>query len=266
MKPLPPHHNQNGTFRNCGKNYEDRGFFDMVKWITTKKSQPRIVFPIVKPDLTPWLTNDTAGLHALWIGHATWLLRIRGVTVLTDPIFSDRATPISSFGPKRTTPPALTVSELPDISIVVLSHDHYDHADLPSLRALALKTNSDGSKVRFIVPLGFARWFKTNGLPVPHELDWWEHIACCDATITSTPVQHWCKRGLSGMNDRLWCGFMIEHKGKKVYFSGDTGYSEDFIQTYANLGAPDVALLPIGAYAPRWFMKPQHINPEDTQL
>ena len=260
----PAHHNPDGSFKNLDSNFKQHSFTDAMKWMWKRKTPEPIRFEVLKPNLSPWTQKENSGVHALWIGHSTFLLRIHGITVLTDPIFSERASPVQWAGPKRSTPVALKIEELPPVDVVILSHDHYDHTDINSLRALAKLKSSTGKTPVFLTPLGFKKWFKKNDLPPSVDKDWWESEVVAGLKFTPTPVQHWGKRSLGDDNTRLWCAWMIESQGKKIYFSGDTGYSTDFVQTNQRFGAVDLALIPIGAYAPEWFMKPQHVNPEDA--
>jgi N-acyl-phosphatidylethanolamine-hydrolysing phospholipase D len=262
--PRPPHHNADGTFKNMGANFEDRGMGDVIKWWWQRETPEPIQFEIVPPNLSPWLQKDSLGIHALWIGHSTFLIRMHGLTILTDPVFSKRASPVQWAGPKRSTPVALQLEQLPPIDVVILSHDHYDHTDLNSLRGIAKLKSSTGQKPVFLSPLGFKKWFAKNDLPETIEKNWWDSAQVSQVRFTATPVQHWGKRGIGDNNSRLWCGWMIESQGKKIFFNGDTGYSTDFVQTFERFGPVDLALIPIGAYDPEWFMKPQHVNPEEA--
>lgn len=250
-----------GAFRNTDTTLKDKSFGSFLRWKMNSTKPVPMGFERVRPDLSPWIQKDSTGLHALWVGHSTYLLRIGPYTVLTDPIFSDRASPVSWAGPQRTTAPALELRELPPIDVVILSHDHYDHTDLPSLKALDSMSRQKGHPIKFIAPMGFKSWFKDNGMELYTELNWWQSVDLGGIQLTSTPVQHWSKREFWGQNRRLWSGWMIKTAEFQVYFGGDTGYSKDFAETYSRLGAPDLALLPIGAYSPRWFMGDFHVDP-----
>jgi len=206
--------------------------------------------------------RDNRGETTLtWIGHATLLLQVGGVNVLTDPQFSERASPVSWAGPRRRVPPALPVEALPHIDVVLISHNHYDHLDRASVRALAAQP---GGPPRFFVPLGLKRWFAGEGIVTVLEQDWWEHADVPGLRIHQVPAQHFSSRTPWDRNAVLWGGFVVEHPSLRFYFAGDTGYSRDFADIRARLGPIDLAALPIGAYEPRWFMRAMHINPAEA--
>jgi N-acyl-phosphatidylethanolamine-hydrolysing phospholipase D len=194
------------------------------------------------------------------------LVQLEGQTLLTDPIFASRASPLSFAGPKRVVPPALTVAELPDdLSGVLISHNHYDHLCLSSVRELHARY---GSQLRWYVPLGVAAWFtKTLGITAPHvaELDWWEEAEHAPGVrVVLTPAQHWSTRGLFDRFATLWGSWAVLGTSLRFFFTGDTGYSQIFTQIGERLGPFDLAAIPTGAYEPRNFMKPQHVNPEEA--
>ena len=211
------------------------------------------------PLLAPSRQTDSAR-QAIWVGHSTVLVTIDGINVLTDPVFSDRASPVSFAGPKRVVPPAVTIDDLPQIDAVVISHSHYDHLDLPSLTTLhALQ-----DQVTFLVPLGLKELLQGAGISNVIELDWWEEVMVGEVKFTATPVRHWSSRTPFDRNQTLWSGWMVNFPDYAFYFAGDTGYTDDFIETRERLGAPDLAAIPIGAYDPREFMKASHMNPEEA--
>lgn len=213
---------------------------------------PRADHHIAQPGELPQLT---------WIGHASFLFQHAGVNLLTDPVFSARCSPFRFAGPKRFTPPALTVDELPDIQLVVISHNHYDHLDEASIKHLYQRF---GETVQFLVPLGLARWFHKRGIYQVREMDWWQSVSLPGVQATFVPAQHFSGRGVRDINKTLWGGWWLNSAGHKLFFAGDTGYGHVFGQIRAQLGAPDLALLPIGAYAPRWVMQSVHVNPEEA--
>lgn len=198
--------------------------------------------------------------YAVWIGHATYLMNNGDVTILTDPIFSERASPVSWAGPERLIPPAMTVDQLPSIDVVVISHNHYDHFDLPSLKAL----QKNNPEMLILVPQGDKELLDSQGLANVSEFRWWQNILLKQTEFTFTPVQHWSGRGITGRNTSLWGGWFMKSPSLSLYHSGDTGYSKDFVMTRQRMGIPDVAFIPIGAYKPRWFMKNQHVNPAEA--
>jgi L-ascorbate metabolism protein UlaG (beta-lactamase superfamily) len=222
-------------------------------------------FTLEKPDLN-WLKNNRSITSATWIGHATVLLQIDGVNILTDPIFSERASPVQWVGPKRQVAPAINITALPHIDVVLISHNHYDHLDLNSV--LALNAQSGGPPL-FMVPLGVKKWMAQQGIHHVQELDWWQHTKISELTVHFVPVQHWSARSIDDRFETLWGGWVLKNnrhadKPVSVFFTGDTGYSKDFADIHQRLGDMDLALIPIGAYEPRWFMQPQHVNPAEA--
>ncbi len=194
-----------------------------------------------------------------FINHASFLIQLPGLNVLTDPVFSQRASPLKFAGPKRVRAPGIIIDDLPPIHVVIISHNHYDHLDLESLKLIDEKFHP-----LFLVPLGDGKLLKSEGLQIVREMDWWEESKIRENIITFAPAQHWSGRKPWDKNESLWGSFMITTPSSKIYFAGDTGYSDHFLQIKSRLGAPDVALLPIGAYKPRYFMKTHHMNPEEA--
>ncbi|MFQ5666743.1 MAG: MBL fold metallo-hydrolase [Candidatus Binatia bacterium] len=192
-----------------------------------------------------------------WIGHSTMLVRMDGVTFLTDPIFSERASPVSFAGPQRLVAPGVPLEQLPPVDFTVLSHDHYDHTDLPSVRALAARG------VRFVVPLGMAELVRQAGATAV-ELDWWEYTTVGAVRIHCVPAQHFSGRSLVGANRRLWAGWVIEGPTRRFYHAGDTGYFVGFAEIRRRLGPIDLAAVPIGAYEPAAMMRAVHLSPEEA--
>ena len=195
-----------------------------------------------------------------WIGHASFLFQLGGLNILLDPIFSKRASPFKRIGPARIVTAPLTIAELPPIDAVLVSHDHYDHLDEPTVREIHERF---GEGVKWVSPLGYAKWFEKRGIVALAELNWWQSAQLGSVRITATPAQHWTRRGRHAQ-ERLWCSFMIEAPGFKAFFGADSGYCPAFREIGETFGGCDVAMLPIGAYEPRWFMRTAHMNPEEA--
>ncbi len=218
-------------------------------------------FPCRQPDAV-WLAANRIQQSLTWLGHATFLLQLSGINVLTDPHLSPRASPFSFMGPRRWVAPPLQASQLPHIDLVLISHNHYDHLDEATVRQLL---QQPGGPPQFLVPLGLRRWFNARRISGVDELDWWNALKFKSLTATFTPAQHWSGRGLWDRNRSLWGGWRLDgENGSSFFFAGDTGYSRDFLEIRARLGAVDLTALPIGAYAPRWFMAASHVDPEEA--
>jgi len=245
-------------YKNTNGVASDKSFGDMLQWIRSD----------IEPEITKIeLSSDWQKLnlseddnYAIWIGHSTFLIKKNGVTILTDPIFSKRASPFKNIGPKRLIPPAIPLDAIPHIDIVTVSHNHYDHLDIHSLKKISKKH----PEAIFLVPAGDEKLLKRKKIKNVYNFDWWESIEHKGFVITFTPVQHWSKRSLFDRNKSLWGGWFFKHKDYSLYHAGDTGYSKDFIDTKIKLGSPKYAFIPIGAYDPEWFMAESHVNPEDA--
>ncbi|MDQ7957544.1 MAG: MBL fold metallo-hydrolase [Pseudomonadota bacterium] len=277
--PPPPHHRARG-FQNNYLEFEPPPLSAVLRWRREAARQhlpkpPCAPIPQTAPALD-FLHANAGGAAAqvpavTWIGHATVLAQFGGLSLLTDPIFAERASPVAFAGPKRHQPPGVALAGLPHIDLVLVSHNHYDHLDLAAARALAAQP---GGSPLFAVPLGLADWFRRRGMPRVVELDWWQSHALAvpgrpAVEVMLLPAQHWSGRGLQDRLLTLWGGFAVFAPDCHFFFAGDTGYSRDFADIRERLaprqaealgGGFDIALLPIGAYAPRWFMTPQHVD------
>ena len=235
-----------------------RGFKDILRW---QREGGRSVWPKwVENTARPQLAAEVAPgeVHLTFINHITYLMQFSGLNVLTDPVFSNRVSPFQFAGPKRVRAPGLSLDKLPKIDVILLSHNHYDHLDSAAMTALGRKHDP-----LVITPLNNRHLIKQ--IARVEELDWWESFTLEGGSkVTLVPAQHWSARGIRDRNFSLWGGFVLEANGVSVYFAGDTGYGPHFTDIRKKLGTPDVSLLPIGAYEPRWFMKDQHMNPEDA--
>ncbi len=244
------------------RGHVNRTWLDVLKWRRTSKAHPWPKSVALDPQSLPPF-NAEGKVSCTLINHATFLLRFPGCNVLTDPIFSDCAGPLGRLGPRRVHPPGIDFKQLPHIDIILLSHDHYDHCDLPTLRRCAWEHGPI-----IIAPLGHRALLRRAGFEDDKitELDWWQnHVGTGGLTITFTPARHWSNRLSGKRNGRLWGGFYLQTKDQRVLFTGDTAYDhEHFTSIRQRLGAPDLALIPIGAYEPRWFMAAQHCNPAEA--
>lgn len=236
------------------------GFRDGLKMLATYRPQK---WPVDQPaPHHPQIAADVPDGQAVvtFVNHSTVLLQLRGLNVLTDPVWAERASPVSWIGPRRKRAPGVALGELPHIDVVLVSHNHYDHLDIKTLATIAAR-----HAPRILVPLGNRAFLERRGIANVVELDWWDGVTVAPgSTITFAPSQHFAARGLFDRNRTLWGSFFVEHDGAKVYFAGDSAYASVYREIRERLGAPDLAFLPIGAYEPRWFMKAVHMNPEEA--
>ncbi len=195
------------------------------------------------------------------VNHSTVLLQQPGANILTDPIWSYRCSPVTFAGPARHRAPGVEFERLPAIDIVLVSHDHYDHLDLATLRRLVAR---GGGATTFLAPLGVGRFLESKGIGPARELDWGDAASAGGVTVHAAPAFHFSGRTLWGRDQTLWCGYMIESAAGLVYFAADTGFGDHFSWIRERFGPPRLALLPIGAYQPRWFMSPVHMDPDEA--
>ena len=222
--------------------------------------EPRTRWPAhieVVPRQPPAL--DGAAAVVTFIGHSTFLIQTAAGNLLTDPMYSERAGPLDVFGPRRVRQPAVRFDDLPPISTVLLSHNHYDHCDLRTLRTLAQRFNP-----LVVTPVRNGPLVRSTGIGRVEELDWWQEGTLAPLPITLTPAQHFSARTPFNRNRAFWGGFVLVTGGARIFFAGDTAYGPFFRDIRQRLGPIDLALLPIGAYEPRWFMKAVHMNPAEA--
>lgn len=233
---------------------------DMWRWRLTSR---RTTWPDrrgIPPAPAPPERVEGTHLRVTMVNHATVLLQTAGLNILTDPVWSERVSPVTWAGPRRMKDPGLRFEDLPPIDVVVVSHNHYDHLDIATLRRLA-----EAHSPRILVPLGNLALLEKYGIPGGIELDWWDSVELSpDVRATLTRCQHWSSRGTCDRFATLWGGFAFETPGGFVYYSGDTGLGTFYEEVVARFGSPRLALLPIGAYEPRWFMQAAHQNPAEA--
>jgi L-ascorbate metabolism protein UlaG (beta-lactamase superfamily) len=263
--PFPLSDHCNGThFFNPGAQPQARSFGDLPRWwydrLILRKFSP---WPgSVPPPRPPVLPDGIPArqMAVTFVGHATFLIQLPGLNIITDPVFATHAGPFGLLGPKRIRPAALRLGQLPRIDVVLLSHNHYDHLDLATLRWLARQ-----HRPAIVTTLGNRAWLEARGVGRVTELDWWQsHHPAADLEAICTPAQHFTARTPWDRCRTLWGGFMLRTAVGLVYFAGDSGWGPHFAEIHDRLGAPRLALLPIGAYEPRWFMIPVHVNPDEA--
>lgn len=263
----PAHHRPGGGFRNPWGTANGDRQPSLLRWWWERRREGLPPDPAAEalPRAEPQLTYPRAPhdeLSATWVGHATFLLQIGGLNVLTDPVWSDRASPIGFAGPKRFTPPGVAWESLPPIDAVVLSHNHYDHLDDRTVRALATRSVDDTT---WFAPLQHADWLGRRGVRRVVELDWWETAVLGRLQLRCLPAQHWSARSHFDRFQRLWSSWSFRApEGPAVYFGGDSGWFPGYQEIGREAGPFDLLLMPIGAYEPRWFMRPAHMNPEEA--
>jgi Predicted Zn-dependent hydrolases of the beta-lactamase fold len=252
-------------FVNPWPSIERHGFHDALKWMIGRRARrsPNSSRTLSLPAATSAFAMPRAApgdLSATWVGHTTVLLQIGGLNILTDPIWSRRASPVSFAGPKRHSPPGLAFDALPIIDVILISHNHYDHFDSDSIRRLVARFPAAAWRV----PIGLARSLLHYGATDVREMTWHDLNEFAGAQIRCVPAQHFSGRGLLDRDRTLWCGWVVRAKSRAVFFAGDTGFNPSFGQIGSDYGPFDLALLPIGAYDPRWFMRPVHMDPEEA--
>jgi N-acyl-phosphatidylethanolamine-hydrolysing phospholipase D len=268
----PAHHAPGGGFRDP---WDDgvqvhRGLRDVLRWVWQRRGSS--LAPDPAPGEVPRARPEPAHpaappgeVRATWIGHAAFLLQVGGLNLLTDPMLSERASPLPWGGARRFGPPALMPDELPELHAVLQSHDHFDHLDAASVKALRRRFGPD---LPWVTPLGYRGWLERRGVRAVRELDWWESTSLegphGPVRITAAPARHWTRRAWA-VDRRLWASYGIAAPdGTSIYFGGDTARCPAHHEIGRRLGPFDLVMLPIGAYEPRWFMKGAHMSPEEA--
>lgn len=251
-------------FHNIEK-VEPHGIDALLKWQTDRNPGYWRDWTDVPPGPPPERRVDGGRVRVTFVNHATMLVQMDGFNILTDPIWSLRCSPLQSIGPRRHRPPGIRFRDLPPIDVVLVSHNHYDHLDIGTLHRLRFRFSP-----RILTPLGNGALMRRHGIDGATELDWWKSTkvtregSVAALTITVVTAQHFCARAISDRNANLWGGFMISGPSGNVYFSGDSGWGPHFERIAAQFSPIRLAMLPIGAYLPRWFMKPVHIDPAEA--
>lgn len=257
-------HHQGETFRNPDPGFESRGFKDFLRWQRERRNgkaphkPERYDLHAIDND-GKYLRDNSKDFTVTWIGHSTTLIQIDGCNILTDPVFSRRCSPVSWAGPKRRVPPSPQLDHLPSIDFVLLSHDHYDHLDKPTIKKLR-------NQPFYIAPLRVGKILQSFGIEPKRiiECDWWQSVEMEGLQFHCTPAQHFSGRGVHNRNGTLWCSWAVIGKQQRWYFGGDSGYFPGFKEIGEKFERFDLALLPIGAYLPRWFMSPVHMEPAQS--
>jgi L-ascorbate metabolism protein UlaG (beta-lactamase superfamily) len=250
-------HFRDGRFFNPGASVQ--GFTTALKWMTNRKIGPWRKWIDSVPGPKPPARVDGSALRVTFVNHSTVLLQTEGVNILTDPVWSMRVSPVRFSGPKRHRDPGIRFEDLPPIDCLLISHNHYDHFDRPTLRRIA----GTHQPVVFC-PLGLASPLRQIGFREVHELDWWQSLPWRHLRLHCVPAQHFSARTPFDRNRSLWCGWTVESPGGNLYFAGDTGFCEVFAAIQQRLSPIRLALLPIGAFDPEWFMGPVHMTPEQA--
>jgi len=241
------------------------GFGSLLKWMLvhrTTRPRPKDPDASIFARVQPRFVSPRAAasnLTVTWVGHSSLLIQLDGVNVLTDPIWSERASPAQFAGPRRWVAPGIAFDDLPPLDLILQSHNHYDHLDSGTVQRLARAH----PQAAWVLPLGLAPFVRRRGARQVIELDWWQEHTFASLRIAATPALHFSSRGIGDRGDTLWCGFALA-AGHRVFFAGDTGFHPEFGRIGERYGPFDVALMPIGAYEPRWFMRYLHMNPEEA--
>jgi len=257
-------HRKGVRFFNPWPEFEQHGFADFLRWACSRRSG-RSELPGALSRLPPALPDFSrpraapGSLTATWIGHTTVLLQLGSLNVLTDPIWSERASPVSFAGPRRLTPPGVAFDELPAIDLILMSHNHYDHLDSTTVRRLISRFPAAAWRV----PLGVGDFLRARGAKDVAELDWHGLSELAGVRLICVPAQHFSGRGFFDRNKTLWGGWVLKKDSRSVFFAGDTALNPSFSESGKRYGPFDLALMPIGAYDPRWFMRSVHLDPEE---
>lgn len=257
VEPPLLEHYKNGRYFNPG--VPPHRFSQLFKWVTNRKIGSWRKWIHSEPGPRPPAAVPGDDLRVTFVNHATVLLQTQGLNILTDPVWSERVSPVSFAGPRRHRAPGIRFQDLPPIQLILLSHNHYDHMDLPTLRQLLRE-----HRPAIFCPAGVAPTLRRIGFTEVHELDWWQQQSWCGFSVHCVPAQHFAARTPFDRNKTLWCGWMLEAAAGNIYFAGDSGFGKLFHAIAERFAPPRLSLLPIGAYEPEWFMGPVHMTPEEA--
>jgi len=236
------------------------GFPELLKWVTNRHPGPWEAAPDARPGPRPPGRVGPGELRVTFVNHSTFLLQFNGVNILTDPIYEERVSPFPFIGPKRTRPPGIRFEELPKIDLLLLSHNHWDHLEIVTVRRIF-----ERDRPRVVTPLGVGQFLEGSGVPGAVDLDWEQAFKINDSlTVTAVRAQHFSGRGVGDRDATLWCGYVLKSPHGAVYFAGDSGYGPFFRETGVRHGPFRLAIIPIGAYKPEWFMSPIHCSPQQA--
>ncbi len=266
-QPQPPAHHGDNGFINPWPGYEKQGPLAVARWllwdrlIKNSRTEESDTVHFQRVDNNPSFPRaNRERLTVTWVGHATLLIQIDGMNILTDPIWSERASPLSFVGPRRLVAPGIDFEELPEIDAVLISHNHYDHLDTETIKKLAAQNDH----ITFFVPLGLGAFLEDLDVYRYEELDWWQSVRLNGLEFVCTPTQHFSGRTLWDRDQTLWCSWVVMGRKERIYFAGDTGYFPGFREIGRRYGPFALAAIPIGAYRPRWFMSPVHVSPVEA--
>jgi L-ascorbate metabolism protein UlaG (beta-lactamase superfamily) len=241
---------------------EAKGLKDVLTWMTQRKRREWKEQSDGVYGKRP-LAHYKDGIRITFVNHTTFLIQAGGLNILTDPVWSKRTSPFRWIGPKRMRPPGIKLEDLPRIDVILLSHNHYDHLDVATMRVL-----TGAHHPRIVTPLGVGAFLETVGIKNSTDTDWWDELALSEQIkVTSVPAQHFSGRGMLDRDKSLWCGYVLSTPHGQIYFAGDTGYNDKtFVEIGRKFESIRVSLIPIGAYKPEWFMSPIHVSPFEAVL